>query len=553
VFLSSHVVVALARRLIGRRSLVSGALLLAAAGAPATLAQTTSSTVYWGNDGGANFIAPPPFDGVLCLSAGSGHVVSVYPDGGPIAWGANGSGQCNVSTSLGRARKVVAYGTTSLVLQSDGTIRSFGTGGAPGNIGSCLDIDGFGNYGAAVRGDGVIWTFGSGVPAGNPYSPGMRRVAAGGGFVLGIRQNGTIAGWGPSGVDNAVPAGLDRVVECAGGGAHAVARLWNGTVRSWSDAPLPVDPQVEPAIAVDAGPESTVVLRSDGRVFAWGKDAGGNPLPPVPPQLGSVSAVTATANGVLAVVEPRMRPQTWSIGEGGNDAVYGVVLRGGMTFDEAIADAATRGGRLASITSAEENAFVYGLVWRMPAAWFSVDAPFGVFIGARQAPKSTEPAGGWQWLTGEPWNFTAWINGEPNNTMCTPTGGIVSESVAQYVSQVDRWNDVAAVPDACFGWIAPGYVIEYTRDCDGDGLIDAGEVVSGTAPDVNRDLIPDNCQCIGADLTADGLVGAPDLAVLLGFWGTSPAFERADIDRNGIVDGLDLATLLAFWGACAGG
>ncbi|MEY3021262.1 MAG: hypothetical protein RIS86_458, partial [Planctomycetota bacterium] len=53
-----------------------------------------------------------------------------------------------------------------------------------------------------------------------------------------------------------------------------------------------------------------------------------------------------------------------------------------------------------------------------------------------------------------------------------------------------------------------------------------------------------------ADLDGDGLVGGPDLAILLAAWGPCTAGTPcpADLDASGAVDAADLATLLASWG-----
>jgi hypothetical protein len=50
-----------------------------------------------------------------------------------------------------------------------------------------------------------------------------------------------------------------------------------------------------------------------------------------------------------------------------------------------------------------------------------------------------------------------------------------------------------------------------------------------------------------ADLDADGVVGAADLAVLLGAWGQR---GPADLNADGTIDAVDLATLIGAWGAC---
>jgi hypothetical protein len=64
-------------------------------------------------------------------------------------------------------------------------------------------------------------------------------------------------------------------------------------------------------------------------------------------------------------------------------------------------------GHLATITSAEENAFVST----------HPDSNSGALGGFqdRTAKDYSEPGGGWRWVTGEPWRYTNWRGGEPNN------------------------------------------------------------------------------------------------------------------------------------------
>src|SRR5262245_38901227 len=62
-------------------------------------------------------------------------------------------------------------------------------------------------------------------------------------------------------------------------------------------------------------------------------------------------------------------------------------------------------GHLASITSEAENMFVTTRLGDTVGAW----------LGGKQLPSSSEPAGGWRWITGEPWVYTNWDAGEPNN------------------------------------------------------------------------------------------------------------------------------------------
>jgi hypothetical protein len=50
-----------------------------------------------------------------------------------------------------------------------------------------------------------------------------------------------------------------------------------------------------------------------------------------------------------------------------------------------------------------------------------------------------------------------------------------------------------------------------------------------------------------ADLDGDGVVGASDLATLIGGWGGSGA---ADLDADGVIGASDLAALIGAWGPC---
>jgi hypothetical protein len=85
-------------------------------------------------------------------------------------------------------------------------------------------------------------------------------------------------------------------------------------------------------------------------------------------------------------------------------------------------------------------------------------------------------------------------------------------------------------------------------DCDGDGSGDACEITGG-APDLNLNGIPDSCECI-ADLFVDGQVNGADHGALLSQWGAATATTVSDLNRDGQVNGADLGYLLANWGSC---
>lgn len=115
---------------------------------------------------------------------------------------------------------------------------------------------------------------------------------------------------------------------------------------------------------------------------------------------------------------------------------YEVVYTSAMNFDQAktYAEGLTLqgvAGHLVTITSPEEQAFVE-----------SLGAPQNAWIGAYQAgyPLPDDEGGihqadGWTWITGEPWGYTAWSAGEPNDA-----GN--NEDCGHWWLNNNSWNDI---------------------------------------------------------------------------------------------------------------
>jgi hypothetical protein len=116
---------------------------------------------------------------------------------------------------------------------------------------------------------------------------------------------------------------------------------------------------------------------------------------------------------------PTTATTLWPADEGGNGHAYQGVSVGTLISWTAARQAATdAGGYLATITSAQEDAFVSGILDRDGAALFvpAEDKYYGPWLGGYQLPGSAEPGDGWVWVTGEPFEYTAWCVGEPSQT-----------------------------------------------------------------------------------------------------------------------------------------
>lgn len=125
-----------------------------------------------------------------------------------------------------------------------------------------------------------------------------------------------------------------------------------------------------------------------------------------------------------------------------------------VTWDEARAAAEAMSylgwaGQLASITSEGENTFVVEQVLGLGDAYW---------IGGFQPEGSVEPAGGWQWLSGEPFVYTNWGAGEPNNFRGWDENAVEIYRTAELYG---TWNDL--VGDGIRNYPGRGFVVEYAR------------------------------------------------------------------------------------------
>ena len=123
-----------------------------------------------------------------------------------------------------------------------------------------------------------------------------------------------------------------------------------------------------------------------------------------------------------------------------NGHCYEAVLAQGLSWQDAQADCEARGGYLATITSAEENAFVFSLVSGDDDFWF-IDGfgnGLGPWLGGYQVSGSAEPDGGWRWVTDEPFDYTNWETDQPDNF------GIGQDHLRFFKKgglKGDRWDD----------------------------------------------------------------------------------------------------------------
>jgi len=149
----------------------------------------------------------------------------------------------------------------------------------------------------------------------------------------------------------------------------------------------------------------------------------------------SLAIVNTIAQGAGVI----LGQTTWTAGNGHS---YAIVEFPEETWASASADIAVTlpGYHLATITTQAEQDFVWG---------FMVDTTGGGWEwwlgGFPDIAIEPDPAEGWEWVTGEPWVYTNWQSGEPNNA-----GGIEDHLAMEN----GFWNDEGAAISIIKGYVA---------------------------------------------------------------------------------------------------
>lgn len=132
------------------------------------------------------------------------------------------------------------------------------------------------------------------------------------------------------------------------------------------------------------------------------------------------------------------------------------IVRNAIQWDAAKAQAESRGGHLATITSSEEWKEI---LWQLGDK-VTADP---LWIGLKQTG-GPEPEGGWHWITNEIFAYTNWKDGEPDNDGFSGFGSAADRLSWNLIPECGRWYDETKTSTLTTGGWDGGYLLEYWSD-----------------------------------------------------------------------------------------
>jgi hypothetical protein len=193
--------------------------------------------------------------------------------------------------------------------------------------------------------------------------------------------------------------------------------------------------------------------------------------------IGTVLAATAAA-----------QPVQWRVEDGGNGHWYELSAASDQRLWPAASERAVQvGGHLATVSNLEEEQFIEALATSRRV--------YGDYwLGGIQPFDSPEPEGNWQWIDDTVWQFDRWGTishgtGSPpapndwNSPAPNEENYLEINFRVPAVTPFGGWDDQGDYPNP--------WIIEWSADCNNDGIVDKGQILSGELPDANNNGIPD--------------------------------------------------------------
>lgn len=109
-----------------------------------------------------------------------------------------------------------------------------------------------------------------------------------------------------------------------------------------------------------------------------------------------------------------------------------------QSWHQARKTAADLGGYLVSITTQEENDFVVGLIQKASSSRKDKNPMVWIGLNNDYQPKD------WKWESGEPFEYSSWWVGEPNNWGNSESAVFINKQSTISPESIGKWNDMSS-------------------------------------------------------------------------------------------------------------
>ena len=524
-----------------------GTLSAIAAGVAHTVGLRTNGTVVaWGSNEFGESTVPQGVAGVTAIAAGSGqHTLVLFEDGTVFGWGRNDFGQATPAAGAEGVGAIAAGGGFSLV-----RITSADDCDNNGAIDSCEIASG---SGADCNGNGVIDSCdiagGSVADCDGDGIPNSCEIAEG--LVTDLNGNGqpdncelVVGGSGFSSIPAAIGAATSGSTIFVGPGTYSGAPI------DFGDKRIDLRSVAGPGATILDGTGLTAPILSIRSTLANGSQVSGFTF-----RNGQLGATTTGTRGGALVLTGTTETAfidvtvTACVFEGNSAELGGAIYARGFI------------GTIQSCDFRSNDASLGGAVHLRRGSWTIANCSFNDCTASVRgggvvaiAPVTAEVIGcAFSENTAPSGAALAWNQEFFAPFELTDCTVVLNDSASDAAVLVDGVAPMVVTDTfACLntpanfaGPVTSAGGNTFSGDCNTNGICDAEDIANG-AVDANGNGVPDSCEQVG-DLNGDGIVGAQDIAILLGAWGSSN--PTADLNHDGVVAAQDLALLLANWGS----
>ena len=176
-------------------------------------------------------------------------------------------------------------------------------------------------------------------------------------------------------------------------------------------------------------------------------------------------------------------PVQWRVEDGGNGHWYMMSYNEETRFFARQAMAASVGAHLTTLQTVDEHAFVFTVAKSQEGFSGSEGWPA---LGGFRAPNSDV----WSWVTGEAFSYAPWPVGEPNGDI--GMWAYIQMWGANGLPNLTIDDNTSMQSGEC--GINRRAMLEWDADCNGDGVVDFGQILRGELVDSDADGIPDTCE-----------------------------------------------------------